>query len=149
MDRSKLSFSTARNLADKIDGYFSYIDGEYQLNKKGTPGKTGQKIWLREPEPATISGLALFLGFNSVQAFDEYAEKGRFANALKRGRLRVEAVYEKKLHHQSSAGAIFALKNMSRDKNEETPDVNVISGFKVEIVISGPSLAANENDVTL
>lgn len=150
MSKSKSSFSTAGNLAHKIDMYFSYIDGEYHLDKKQAPGKPAQKIWDREPEPATIAGLALFLGFNSVHAFDEYIENGRFANTLKRGRLRIEAAYEKKLHQQSSAGAIFALKNMGRDdKKEEAIGSNAIGSLKVEISISGPQLAANEQEVTL
>jgi len=150
MKNSTTSFRSAKRLADKIDEYFAHIKGEHHIDKKNAGNKAEEKIWDREPEPATIAGLALFLGFDSIQAFMEYEEKGRFARSLKRGRLRVESVYEKKLHLQSSAGAIFALKSMGWDnKNEETPGFSVSSKLKVEVVTSGPQLAASEHEVTL
>jgi len=150
MKGSKTLFNSAQDLANKIDNYFNYIKGEYHMDKKGAPNQAAQKIWDREPEPATIAGLALFLGFDSIQAFNEYEQKGRFANSLKKGSLRVESVYEKKLHLQSSAGAIFALKNRGWDnKKEEVPGCNVVGNLKIKIVRSGPELAASERDVTL
>jgi len=150
MKRSRPSFSSAKHLTGKIDSYFVHIEGEYHIDNESHGGQSGQKIWDREPEPPTIAGLALFLGFDSIQAFNEYEEQGRFANSLKRGRLRVESVYEKKLHLQSSAGAIFALKNMGWDnKKDEAPGFRTSCNLKVVVVTSGPPLAANEHDVTL
>src|SRR6185312_8475058 len=112
MKKSEVSFRTAKDLATRIDKYFTYIEGEYHLDEKDKP------VWDREPDPATIAGLALFLGFNSIQGFITYEGSGRFANVLKKGRLRVEWIYEKKLHQQSSAGAIFMLKSMGWDNND-------------------------------
>lgn len=150
MKRSQTSFSSAKVLADKIDSYFNYIKGEYHIDKAGASKLSEQKIWGRDPEPATIAGLALFLGFSSIQAFHEYEQKGRFANALKKGCLRVELAYEKKLHLQSSAGAIFALKNRGWDnKKEEVLDRNIVADSKMKMVKSGPELAASERDVIL
>src|SRR6185437_5220795 len=143
-------FSSAQDLADKIENYFKYIEGEYHIEKAGASTQSEQKICDREPEPATIAGLALFLGFNSIQAFNEYEQKGRFASPLKKGSLRVESVYEKKLHLSSPAGAIFALKIRGWDnKKEEVLDRNIVADFKMNIVKSGPELAASERDVTL
>jgi len=150
MKRSRTLFSSARDLADKIDNYFNYIEGEYHIDKAGASKQAEQKIWDREPEPATIAGLALFLGFNSIQAFNEYEQQGRFASSLKKGSLRVESVYERKLHLSSSAGAIFALKMRGWDsKKEELLDHNIVADFKMKMVKSGPELAASERDVTL
>jgi len=151
-----LFFFTADELSSRIDTYFNDVEGE--LNPKKKPGKESkgelsdaQKIWNRDPELPTISGLALFLGFDSLKAFEDYEKQGKFAPILKRGRLRIETVYEKKLHMQSPAGAIFALKNMGwNDKNEEkTNGADVFKTLKIEIIETGPYLAASENEVVL
>lgn len=69
--------------------------------------------------PATITGLALALGFSTRKSLLDYAEKVEFVNIVKKARLRVEHEYEKRLFGNSPAGAIFALKNMSwRDTQE-------------------------------
>lgn len=149
MKRSAPSFSNARRLADRIDSYFTCIEGEYSLEKKAKVDRTRQKAYIREPEPPTIAGLALFLGFDSIRAFNEYEEKGRFANTLKRGRLRIESVYEKKLHHHSSAGAIFALKNMGWDNKKDEENSEKVGSLKIEVVEAGPKLAQTEQEVIL
>ncbi len=146
------AFTTATELINHIDAYFDHIDGEYHLENKPVKGHQQslaeqKKICVREPEPATIAGLALFLGFSSRQAFDDYEQNGEFAHILKQGRLRVEAVYEKKLHQQSSAGAIFALKSMGW--NERTDANAVFKSITIEIIESGPKPAENEKEVIL
>jgi hypothetical protein len=146
------TFTTATELTNHIDAYFDYIDSEYRLENK--PGKGPQqavaeqkKLCVREPGPATITGLALFLGFSSRQAFDDYEQNGEFAHILKQGMLRVEAVYEKKLHQQSSAGAIFALKSMGW--NERSEGNTAFKSITIEIIESGPKPAENEKEVIL
>jgi hypothetical protein len=104
---SKPSFISAADLQKRIDAYFNYIERTHQTEEENTNEKAP-----KSPEPATITGLAFFLNFNSRQEFDQYEETGKFANTLKRGRLRIEAEYEKRLHKQSPQAAIFALKNM-------------------------------------
>jgi hypothetical protein len=149
---SQSNFTTAIKLTNHIDAYFDYIDGEYRHENKPVKGQQQsaaeqKKICVREPEPATIAGLALFLGFSSRQAFDDYEQTGEFAPILKQGRLRVEAVYEKKLHQQSSAGAIFALKSMGW--NEKVEGNTAFKSITVEIIESGPKPAENEKEVIL
>src|SRR5437879_3824237 len=106
------SFTDKGDLTTRINTYFNFIEGEYHLETK--PGKEtkdqpapAQKVWDRDPEPATFAGLALSLGFNSIRAFEDYIENGDFAEVLKWAHLRIEASYEKKLHAQSATGAIF------------------------------------------
>ena len=71
--------------------------------------------------PATITGLALALGFCTRKSLLDYAEKIEFVNIIKRARLRVECEYEKRLFGNSPTGAIFALKNMEwADRQEIT-----------------------------
>jgi len=149
-------FTTARQLGASIDAYFNYIKGEYHLEKKPakeTKSETSasQKVWDRESEPATITGLAFFLGFNSREAFYDYEANGKFANILKRGRLRIEVMYEKKLHQQSSPGIIFALKSLGwHEKSERKNDAaEVLRTLKIEILETGPKPANNEKEVAL
>jgi hypothetical protein len=150
------AFFSADELARRVDAYFSYTEGEYHLeNKAGKESKDEEvatkKVWDRDPEPATYTGLALFLGFKSRQEFDNYEEHGAFASILNRGRLRVEAGYEKKLHHQSPAGAIFALKSMGWNEKPEnkTTGSEVVRTLKIEIIETGPKPAENEKEVVL
>jgi hypothetical protein len=142
------SFKNASKLAEKIDAYFTFIKGEYHL--ENISGKE-QKIWDREVEPATITGLALFMDFNSRQEFEHYEQNGKFSHMIKRSRLQIEVLYEKKLHIQSPSGAIFALKNLGwKEKPEDKvfPD-NIIKNFKIEIVETGPKPAASEQEVVI
>lgn len=67
----------------------------------------------QEQETPTLSGLALALGFESRQSMYDYEKKGdAFSYTIKRARLQVECIYEKRLYSNSPAGAIFALKNL-------------------------------------
>ena len=152
---SQPNFTNAGKLAARINAYFNFIEGEYHLEDK--PGKETKdqpvptiKVWDREPEPATFAGLALFLKFNSLQAFDDYIENGKFAAALKQGRLRVEASYERKLHNQSAAGAIFALKRMGwNDRDDKQQGHQTPTTMKMQIFESGPEPAESEKEVIL
>jgi hypothetical protein len=148
-------FTDQHDLALSIDAYFNFIEGEYHLEIK--PGKETkehaaptQKVWDRDPEPATFTALALFLGFNSIRAFDEYMANGDFAEVLKWAHLRIEASYEKKLHAQSAAGAIFALKNLGwNERSEGKPAEDEPKVIQVQILESGPKPAETEKEVML
>jgi len=65
--------------------------------------------------------------------------------------LRIEALYEKKLHTQYTSGAIFALKSMGwNERTDHKPaDETANTLLKVEIIQSGPQLASSENGVVL
>lgn len=86
-----LMFENPSELNEKVNEYFSQCDEDH--------------------DPYTITGLALFLGFESRQSFYDYEERGEFSYTIKRARLRVENGYEKKLHGNNPTGPIFALKN--------------------------------------
>ena len=154
MKKSKHRFATADGLSGLIDNYFKHIEGEYHLMEetvKRGKDQTKQRVCDCEPEPPTIASLALFLGFNSKKEFYEYEENGKFAPVLKRSRLRIESAYEKKLHSQSSAGAIFALKNMSGEhRKDDKMNGHIIGKVTIKIIESGgPALANSEKQVIL
>ncbi len=139
---------TAIKLAEKADAYFSYIEGEYHLE---TVAGKEKKVTDREAEPATLAGLALFLGFNSRMDFEDYEQSGEFGHVLKRSRLRVEALYERKLHQQSPSGAIFALKTFGWKEKADDKTVNTgpAKSLKIEIIETGHQPVGSEKEVVL
>ena len=77
-------------------------------------------------KPITITGLCLFLGFESRQSFYDYEDKKEFSYIVKRARLVIENGYEEGLFFKTPTGSIFALKNMGwHDKSEHELSGNV------------------------
>ncbi|GAB2983947.1 hypothetical protein GCM10027049_21800 [Mucilaginibacter puniceus] len=137
-------FSSADELDKLVDAFFK------QLEVKKRPAQKTGTIKTAESKPATLTGLALHLGFHSREQFERYESKGKFAANLKRARLRIEAIYEKKLHQSTFGGAVFALKNLGwADKSDTKHTTPIIKTLKVTIVESGPSPANDEKEVTL
>jgi len=152
MRKSKLKFASTRVLDKLIIQYFEWIEGEHHIEQKEIKGiLTDEKVCDRESEPPTIAGLAFHLGFCSLQQMEQYEATGKYAWLIQRGRLRIIAEYEKKLHTGPSSGAIFALKdligshNKDEHKQSEATDINL----KTEIITAGPPLASSEHDVKL
>ncbi|MFB0497184.1 PEP-CTERM protein-sorting domain-containing protein [Mucilaginibacter sp. NFR10] len=149
------SFDNAAQVERLIDKYFAYIKGKYHIeqkpvkNSKDNAETIEQKVWDREPEPATLSGLALALGFSSRQEFYTYVQHGPFSQAVKQGVLRVEACYEAHLH-QNVTGAMFALKNMGwSEKHDQLPNTEAGNILTVKVFSSGPPPAGSEKEVKL
>lgn len=148
-------FNSAVGLTSLVDGYFRYIEGEYHIEEratspaKGEPEAIHHKVWDREPEPPTFSGLVFHLGFNSRQEFDAYEANGEFANCLKRAKLRVEYAWEKKLHQQSPTGAIYAFKSWGEKPEGPAGGTTTPSSLPVNMIESGPTPVSNEKDVVM
>lgn len=102
-------FKTAEELTNKVSDYFDSL----------LPDVENQELE-QLPEYPTITGLALFLGFESRQSIYDYCKRNEvFSYVLKRAMLAIENHYETRLNYQSPTGAIFALKNMNwSDKTE-------------------------------
>jgi hypothetical protein len=159
MKRKSYLFNSAEDINLLIKQYFLHIQGHSHTGQKnmndpitGKPTCAEVEICDRQPEPPTITGMALFLGFNSRQEFENYEKRGTYAAELKRARLRIEAEYEKKLHQQSPAAAIFALKSMGW--NEKTDDNTLTATpasqtLTIKIIETGPTPAASEKEVAL
>lgn len=129
-----------------IDEYFIYVQGEYELKQADEKAKTpGARVWLREPQSVTFSGLALFLGFSSIDDFCLCGQKKHYRHAFNYARLRVIAAYEQLLFEKPT-GAIFALKSMGWG---ERPGVasEAAKTLKVEITGNGLLPAESEKDV--
>jgi DNA-packaging protein gp3 len=140
----KSLFKSAAELQLLIDKYFNDIVGTDQTDKENS-----NEDIIKSPEPATITGLAFFLGFNSLGEFENYEERGKFKLVLKRGSLRIEAEYEKRLYKPAPQAAMFALKNRGWANKRE----NKISAKRqqkkmtLNLIETGPPPASNEKEV--
>lgn len=114
-----------------IDEYFEYIEGESQEVIKDvfdeTTGDMKPKTvteWIRKPEPPTVTGLSLHLGFCDKSSLYDYAKKDMFSHSIKRGIARIEKFHEiKAAYGDKCVGNIFVLKNFGwKDRVEQ--DVN-------------------------
>jgi hypothetical protein len=119
----------------KCDEFFEYCKGEWDSEKKE---------WKREPEPPTITGLALWLGFNSRQSLLNYQNKPEFVDIITNAKTKVEMGYEKNLHGGKPTGSIFALSNMGW-RNEKYIDHST----KGEKINPGNTIITGLSDETL
>lgn len=115
-------YKTAASLIKEVNKYFEYIQGEseevereYPTGKKDEDGEPIMKKetitrWLRQPEPATITGVALFLGFSNRQSFYDMEARAELREVVQRTRAVIENAYEQKLDREKCPGPIFALK---------------------------------------
>lgn len=115
-------FETPEEFELKVEEYFEYVKGESEVvcdsDEDGNP--VDREVWIRKPEPITITGLCLFLGFESRQSFYDYEKRQGFSYIVKKARLRVENHYEGSAQYaKTPTFHIFALKNMGwSDKTE-------------------------------
>lgn len=120
-------YDNPKTLEETCEGYFKWIQGEFHMEKVQIKDKeTGRidemdsKVWDRYPENPTITGLALFLGFDSRSTIYEYRDKVEFSYVIKRAMLRVENEYEKAVRADKvPTGSIFVLKNMGWSDKQE------------------------------
>jgi len=110
-------YTDPKKLYDMIIGYFEFIQGEFD--------DEGECI--RPPSHITITGLAIFLGFDSKSTLYEYAKKKEFSYSIRRAMLFVENNYEEMLFTKISQGAIFALKNMGWYDKQRIENINLNS----------------------
>ncbi len=129
-------FQTPQQMQEAIDAYFESckptfltVKGKTILDKTGTP--------VIDYNPPTVSGLALFLGFESRQSMYDYTKREGFSYIVTRARTRIEADREKDIcSGRNVEGSKFHLANMSgwRAEQEQKHAVELtasISNFSV------------------
>lgn len=107
-------YSNPIDLQTKIEEYFTI---GVKL-KTIIVGPKTNRYEVTIPVP-TITGLVLYLGFNSRSSFYAYEDKPDFMDTIKKARTRIEQEYEEQLQCGLGSGAIFALKNFGW-KDEHT-----------------------------
>lgn len=96
-------YSSPEDMELKINDFFDSLIDEKQEYKKRP----------------TITGLALYLGFDSRSTFYEYKKNIEYSYMLKRASLVIEMSYEEMLLSKTCTGSIFALKNMGWKDSQE------------------------------
>ena len=149
-----IAFTTLKQLNNRIDAYFNIASDAPQIEKKSKSKTEPAEVTeaaLGGAEPATISGLALYLGFNSLAGFEDHEQNGEFAPALQRARLRLQAIYERRLLQQSPTGAMFALKSFGWDERagDKAGNGSALKTLTIEIIDSGLQPAGDEKEVLL
>jgi hypothetical protein len=100
-------YKTAKALLNKINEYFRNGVEE----KEVIIGRGDNRELVKVAVP-TITGLCIYLGFETRQAFYHLENKDEFSYIIKKARLFIEKHYEELLQVGNTTGAIFALKNM-------------------------------------
>lgn len=130
-------YETPEELQAEVDRYFEWINGIFEevensieLTNPKTKEVTKQTIktiiWHRRPEPPTITGLTLYLGFLSRGAMhDQKNRSEEFSNVTARAIDRVVHSYEVDLRDKDKTrGSQFALPNIgSREGWRNTQNV--------------------------
>jgi len=98
-------YKTAEQLQKKIDWYF-----EHPPMRQVVVGPPNNRTTVNLPCP-TITGLCLFLGFESRQSFYDMEKREGFSYTIKKARLQMESFYEESGQLNNSTFSIFALKN--------------------------------------
>lgn len=133
-------YQTPEEMLEKVEEYFQRIKGgrfdtgQIVINEDGDMEKVYENV---PKEPATITGLCLFLGFKSRQSFYDHAKIKNFEPVIEYAKLRIENRYEVALmESKNPTGAIFVLKNMGwRDRVEQViEDKSDNKTFTVKVV---------------
>lgn len=132
-------YNSPEELAAEIDKYILWIAGERGKETVRVGRRlTEREFWIRNPEPPTITGLALFLGFASRQSLEDYDKMGgAYSYIIKRAKHFIAHGYEKLLHDGKPVGGIFALKNIDKwtDRVETYDETlhDLVKGFNYVI----------------
>lgn len=128
-------YKTADEMQKAIDKYFEDCKGIKALDDEGKPIYTKYGyLYEIEPEPPTMSGLAIAIGFLDRSSLLDYGNKEEFSLTIRAAKARVERYAETRLYDKDGAnGAKFNLSNNFRgwrEKQEIEMTGNVI---KVEL----------------
>jgi len=138
-------FSTHEELEKMGKEYFALFEETAAPEERKARG-----IEVYENRP-TITGLCLFLGFESRDAFYRYEKKPEFQYTIKALRTKIENVYEQYLTTKGAAGAIFALKNFQwtdRQEIDHTSGGEKINQMpEIKVYNTAPPLAGSEDSV--
>lgn len=91
----------------------------------------------------TITGLTLFIGFTNRKSFYSYEQIPEFSHTVKKARTLIEMHYELKLQEAFPQGAVFALKNLGWNAEEQ---IETTVKKKVKFVVRAQS--DDEEDYT-
>ena len=134
MGRQK-KFKTVPEMQTAIDEYFDFCDNRIQHVYNV---KAGGVIEIINPEPYTIEGLALALGFQETDSLLNYEKAEgyeKFFGTIKRAKLKVQqSVVLHSFEGKNPSGSIFNLKN--NFKYKDTQEITGEGGGPVVIALT-------------
>lgn len=95
----------------------------------------------------TVTGLALYIGFNSRKMLYEYRLRQEFSDIIIRALTAVEHGYELNLHTFSAFGAKFALMNMGWKESQEQHITQTITTVTPQVINVSTPLASSEQTI--
>lgn len=135
-------YNSSEELQEQIDEYFNSGVKKRTVIIGKAPHQTSIEI-----EVPTITGLCIFLGFESRQSFYDYEQREGFSYTIKRARLFIENEYEEMLSSGNTVGAIFALKNFGWIDKTEVKHDGIPSSPPVNVYTTAPPFADSEEKV--
>lgn len=128
------NFETPEDLEEKIQEYF-----ESGVKTKTVVVGPPNNRYTETIAVPTITGLCLYLGFESRQSFYDYEKKEGFSYTIKKARTLIEVEYEEMLQTGNTSGAIFALKNFGWSDKQEIDQKTEHSG-SIDITWEEPKI---------
>lgn len=98
-------------------------------------------------ENIKITGLCLYLGFESRQSFYDYELKEDFAYTIKRARMVVESHYEEGLNTFKYGGAVFGLKNLGWKDQVDSNVTQTITTVSPHVIQTDTPLSSSESEI--
>jgi hypothetical protein len=135
-------YDDANKMAEKIAGYLNWEDAQ---KRPDSFSKMGKGVY-------TLSGLALFLGFASLQSLYDYEKKGTdFAYILNRFRLFMTHWNEQKMYWGGTyPAAQFWLRNHGGYTEETVQNQNQkVTNVTVEVIPSEHKINNSEKDIEI
>ncbi len=120
-------YETPEEMQGKILEYFDYCE--------------------KNKESLKITGIALFLGFESRQSFYDYELKKDFAYTIKRARMVIESHYEEGLNTFKYGGSVFALKNMGWKDQVDSNVTQTITTVNPQVIQVQTPLSNSEEGI--
>ena len=130
-------YDNHEKMMDKVAEYLNYEDS---LKRPDSYSKVGKGVY-------TLSGLALFCGFASLQSLYDYEKRGtEFSYILNRFRLFMTHWNEQKLYWGGTfQGSFVWLKNHGGYVDESSQNINsVVTEVKPQIIKDSPPLENKE-----
>ena len=129
-------YTTPEEMQKAIDAYFNYCTGEWLLDSNGRfiLDANGRPTRVNT-HPATIAGLALFLGFSTRKSLLDYQRKPMFRDTVTLAKARVEQAAEESLFISDRyPGAKFYLlyccgwaRNTPEERNRDSVQVRFVN----------------------
>jgi len=136
-----LKYKTVEELQNAIDEYFLLCDNRVQ---QVYSAKSDGVIEVLDPEPYTISGLALAMGIDRDTLLN-YEKRDEYFGTIKSAKDKVHADVERRLMEKQATGAIFNLKNNFGWRDKTETDITS-GGEKIQPLLGGASVQSNDSN---